>query len=111
MEALFEAYRYADENSEAFEQEISDIVNNFEKPYSILKDLPYINQKGLVAGYNVSYGYRLAVEKLIDGGEQYNLEVAVFSIFNINGKSLIENGDILEEVKTTIANQIERTHK
>lgn len=111
MEALLEAYKYTEDNTEAFEQEISAIVENLEEPYSLLRDIPYTNKKGLAAGYNVTYGYRMAVEKLIDGGQQYNLEVAVFTIFNLQGQNMMDNEAILEEVKDTIAHQIRSTYK
>lgn len=108
MDALLELLKFADENPEEFDQYVYSIADTVEEPYGLLKDQPFQRREELIAGYKVSYGYRMAIEKLKDSGERFHAEIAVYTIFNFLGKSCINDITILQDVKLAIANKIER---
>lgn len=108
MDALLELLKFADESPEEFDEYVYSIADTIPDTYSILKDQPFQRKEELIAGYKVSYGYRMAIEKLKDEGQRFHAEISVYTIFNFLGKSFINDNKILQEVKHEIANKIER---
>lgn len=110
MEELKELLLLSEEDPHMFDEYIYSIAETVEEtPYEILKDEPFINKKELVAGYNVSYGYRLAKAKVKDKGEVTYAEVAVFNIFNFLGKP-IRDSNLLVTVKNTIMDRLKKAN-
>lgn len=107
MDALQELLKFADESPEEFDQYVYSIADTIEEPYGILIDQPFQRKEELIAGYKVSYGYRIAIEKLKNGGEKHHAEISVYTIFNFLGKSFVNDVRVLQEVKLSIANKIQ----
>ena len=110
MEELKELLVLSEKDPHMFDEYIYSIAETVEDtPYEILRDEPYINKTELVAGYNVSYGYRLAKAKVKDEGEMVYAEVTVFNIFNFLGKP-IRDSNLLITVKNTIMDRLKEVN-
>lgn len=105
MNKLNELLLLSKKDSEAFDNYIYSIADTIETN-DMLLDKPFTLKKGLVSGYQVTYGYRVAAEKVKDEGQVNHIEVTVYNIFTFLNKAVTEDTEILNEVKSTLLNKL-----
>jgi hypothetical protein len=108
MSKIEQLLALSESDSKAFDNFIYSIADTIPGHNHLLKNEPFIKDNGLVAGYQVYFGYRLINEKLLDGGMATHVEIAIFNIFNFLGDVVINNSTVLEEVKSSIMGKLKK---
>ena len=94
---------------ELFIQYVSSVADAIEEPSSSLATQEYTHAEGWIAGYKVSYAYRMAVAKQKDGGEEVYVEVSIFSILNFRKETVYDDMELVEQIKSEIGEKIKRS--